>query len=58
MRTALRDLDIETFYGPIRFDERGVNVAKPIGTVQVQEGQIVVVAPVAAAEGALIYPAR
>ena len=58
VRTALRDLDIETFYGPIRFDERGVNVAKPIGTVQVQEGQIVVVAPVAAAEGALIYPAR
>ena len=58
VRTALRDLDIETFYGPIHFDERGVNVAKPMGTVQVQEGQIVVVAPVAAAEGALIYPAR
>ena len=58
VRTALSKLDVDTFYGPIRFDERGVNVAKPMGTVQVQEGQIVVVAPVAAAEGALVYPAR
>ena len=58
VRDALRDLDIDTFYGPIRFDERGVNVAKPMGTVQVQDGRIVVVAPAAAAEGALVYPAR
>ncbi len=58
VRDALRDLDIDTFYGPIRFDERGVNVAKPMGTVQVQDGTIVVVAPAAAAEGELVYPAR
>ena len=58
VRDALRELDIDTFYGPIRFDERGVNVAKPMGTVQVQDGTIVVVAPAAAAEGALVYPAR
>lgn len=58
VRDALRDLDIDTFYGPIRFDERGVNVAKPMGTVQVQDGRVVVVAPAAAAEGALVYPAR
>ncbi len=58
VRDALRDLDIDTFYGPIRFDERGVNVAKPMGTVQVQDGTIVVVAPAAAAEGALVYPTR
>ncbi|WP_423923469.1 amino acid ABC transporter substrate-binding protein [Candidatus Poriferisodalis sp.] len=51
VRDALRELDVETFYGPIRFDERGVNVAKPMGTVQVQDGQIVVVAPDAAAVG-------
>ncbi|WP_419552674.1 amino acid ABC transporter substrate-binding protein [Candidatus Poriferisodalis sp.] len=58
VREALRELDVETFYGPIRFDERGVNVAKPMGTVQVQDGQIVVVAPDAAAMGKLVYPAR
>ena len=58
VRDALRELDIDTFYGPIRFDERGVNVAKPMGTVQVQDGRIVVVAPAAVAEGALVYPAR
>lgn len=58
VRDALRALVIDTFYGPIRFDERGVNVAKPMGTVQVQDGSIVVVAPEAAAEGALVYPAR
>ncbi|MXV87384.1 MAG: ABC transporter substrate-binding protein [Acidimicrobiales bacterium] len=58
VRDALRELDIDTFYGPIRFDERGVNVAKPMGTVQVQDGRIVVVAPAAAAEGELVYPAR
>ena len=58
VRDALRALEIDTFYGPIRFDERGVNVAKPMGTVQVQDGRIVVVAPAAAAEGELVYPAR
>ena len=58
VRDALRALEIDTFYGPIRFDERGVNVAKPMGIVQVQDGRIVVVAPTAAAEGALVYPAR
>ena len=58
VRDALRALEIDTFYGPIRFDERGVNVAKPMGIVQVQDGSIVVVAPAAAAEGELVYPAR
>jgi branched-chain amino acid transport system substrate-binding protein len=58
VRDALRDLDIDTFYGPIRFDDRGVNIAKPMATVQVQDGQIVVVAPTAAAEATLVYPAR
>ncbi|WP_419922739.1 ABC transporter substrate-binding protein [Candidatus Poriferisodalis sp.] len=58
VREALRELDVETFYGPIRFDDRGVNVAKPMGTVQVQDGQIVVVAPTGAATGELVYPAR
>ncbi len=56
VRQALRDLDVVTFYGPINFDETGKNTAKPMGTVQIQDGVILVVAPTVAAEADLIYP--
>jgi len=56
VRRALRSLQADTFYGPIAFDERGVNVAKPMGTIQVQDGRILVVAPDAAAVAGLVYP--
>ena len=56
VRTALRALSADTFYGPISFDERGVNVSKPMGTTQVQDGEILVVAPDAAAVARLRYP--
>ena len=56
VRTALRSLSADTFYGPISFDERGVNVSKPMGMVQVQDGEILVVAPDGAATAALRYP--
>ena len=57
VRAALRDLDIATFYGPISFDETGKNTAKPMGTIQVQHGEILVVAPSNAAVADLLYPA-
>ena len=57
VRTALRDLDVATFYGPISFDETGKNTAKPMGTIQVQDGEILVVAPGNAAVADLLYPA-
>ena len=57
VRAALRDLDIATFYGPISFDETGKNTAKPMGTIQVQHGEILVVAPIKAAVADLLYPA-
>ncbi len=56
VRDALRNLDIDTFYGPISFDERGVNTAKAMGTVQVQDGTINVVAPEGAKVADLSYP--
>jgi branched-chain amino acid transport system substrate-binding protein len=56
VRTALRQMDVQTFYGPISFDEAGVNRAKPMGTVQVQDGTINVVAPSAAAVADFTYP--
>ena len=49
VRQALYSLQVDTFYGPIAFDGRGVNTAKPMGTVQVQDGRIQIVAPAAAA---------
>ena len=56
VRAALRELSADTFYGPISFDERGVNVSKPMGMIQVLDGDIVVVAPDAAAVAQLQYP--
>ena len=56
VREALSKLSADTFYGPISFDERGVNTGKPMGTIQVQDGQIVVVAPEHAASAELQYP--
>jgi len=49
-------MDLVTFYGPIRFDATGKNVAKPMGVIQVQNGASVVVAPTTIAVGSLMYP--
>jgi branched-chain amino acid transport system substrate-binding protein len=57
VRTALRNLDVVTFYGPINFDERGRNAGKPMGAIQIQDGAILVVAPTNAAIADLNYPA-
>ena len=56
VRTALRDLDVATFYGPINFDETGKNAAKPMGAIQIQNGEILVIAPSNAAVADLLYP--
>jgi branched-chain amino acid transport system substrate-binding protein len=56
VRQALFDLDAMTFYGPINFDETGKNAAKPMGTIQIQDGVINVVAPTEAAVTDLQYP--
>lgn len=55
---ALRDLDVQTFYGPIAFDETGKNIAKPMVTTQIQDGEIVVIAPAEAAVAEPMYPMR
>ena len=56
VRQALLDLDVDTFYGHINFDETGKNTAKPMVTIQVQDGVPVVVAPTDVASGKLVYP--
>jgi branched-chain amino acid transport system substrate-binding protein len=56
VRQALFDLDITTFYGPINFDDTGKNAGKPMGAIQIQDGEILVVAPSVAAVSDLQYP--
>ncbi len=56
VRQALFDLDIMTFYGPINFDDTGKNAGKPMGAIQIQNGEIFVVAPSEAAVADLQYP--
>ncbi len=57
VRTALRNLDASTFYGPIKFDSTGKNTAKPMGAIQIQDGEAPVVAPANAAVTGVLYPA-
>jgi branched-chain amino acid transport system substrate-binding protein len=45
VRDALAKTDMMTFYGHIKFDDTGKNVAKPMALYQVLGGKYVVVAP-------------
>jgi branched-chain amino acid transport system substrate-binding protein len=56
VREALGNLDIVTFYGPINFDDTGKNAAKPMVTIQIQDGEVTVVAPTEAAVGEMQIP--
>jgi branched-chain amino acid transport system substrate-binding protein len=56
VRDALSKTDIKSFYGPIKFDETGKNIAKPTILYQVQDGKYVVVFPEQWAEAKLRAP--
>jgi branched-chain amino acid transport system substrate-binding protein len=56
VRDAIAQTEIMTFYGPIKFNGKGVNIAKPMAVVQIQNGKPIVVWPQEAAQGKLIYP--
>jgi branched-chain amino acid transport system substrate-binding protein len=57
VRDALAQLNVTTFFGEIRFDERGVNVYKPMVVNQVQSGKLVTIYPYRLANAKPIYPA-
>jgi branched-chain amino acid transport system substrate-binding protein len=57
VRDAIAATDLVTFYGPVRFDATGKNVAKSMALYQVQGGQYRVVAPPKWANTAVVYPA-
>lgn len=56
IRDALGVVDLRTFFGEIKFDERGVNIAKPVYVQQVQAGQTVLVWPANVASAHPRYP--
>ncbi|MEM7532707.1 MAG: ABC transporter substrate-binding protein, partial [Chloroflexota bacterium] len=56
VRDALNAMDLTLFYGPVSFDETGKNAGKPMGSIQIQDGEIVVVAPEDSATAEIRYP--
>lgn len=56
VRDALAQLDEQSFFGPLRFNDRGENVTKPMSVVQVQNGKLVTVWPADHAAGRLVWP--
>lgn len=56
VRDALAATDMMTFYGGIKFDETGKNIAKPMALYQVIDQEYKIVYPTDAAETAAIIP--
>jgi branched-chain amino acid transport system substrate-binding protein len=57
VRDALAKTDMMTFFGPVKFDATGKNIAKSMVTYQVQHEDYVVVAPAKWAKSKPVYPA-
>ena len=56
VRDALAATETQTFYGNIKFDETGKNIAKPMVLYQIQDGAFVVVAPTKWAASEVRHP--
>jgi branched-chain amino acid transport system substrate-binding protein len=56
VRDAIAATEMETFYGNIKFDETGKNIAKPMVLFQVLNGEYQVVAPTKWAAAKLVHP--
>ncbi|MGH7382981.1 MAG: amino acid ABC transporter substrate-binding protein [Candidatus Methylomirabilales bacterium] len=56
VRDSIAATDLMTFYGPVKFDKTGKNIAKPMVLYQIQDGKYKVVAPTKWASTKLIHP--
>lgn len=56
VRDALAQTNIMTAYGPIRFNDKGQNIAKGMSVIQIQGGKPVVVFPTEGAKAKFVYP--
>ncbi len=52
----IRNLDVETFYGRIKYDSKGMNIGHKMALVQIQQGQMKTIWPREAAECNIIFP--
>lgn len=58
VRAELAKFDEQTFFGPLKFNAQGMNVAKFMSVIQVQGGKPVAVWPADSAEAKLKWPPR
>jgi branched-chain amino acid transport system substrate-binding protein len=56
VRAALAATELQTFFGPVKFDEAGRNVGKPMVLTQIRNGKYVVVYPADKAQAEPIIP--
>src|SRR5437588_4620200 len=56
VREAIAATDLNTFFGQIKFDDRGANAAKPVYVQQVQSGRPVLIWPPDVASARPRYP--
>jgi branched-chain amino acid transport system substrate-binding protein len=56
VRDALANLDVMTFFGRLKFDERGINIYKPMAVNQIQNGNLMTVWPVGVQNAKPQYP--
>jgi branched-chain amino acid transport system substrate-binding protein len=56
IRDGMAALDTESFFGRLKFNEKGQNVYKPMAVIQVQQGKAVTVWPKESAEAEFIWP--
>lgn len=56
VRDELAGLDMDSFFGRIKFDSTGKNADKPMSVIQIQDGKLVTVWPKAAGTKALQWP--
>jgi branched-chain amino acid transport system substrate-binding protein len=56
IRDGMAALDTESFFGKIKFNEKGQNIYKPMAVIQVQQGKALTVWPKESAEATFIWP--
>jgi branched-chain amino acid transport system substrate-binding protein len=56
IRDGMAALDAESFFGRLKFNEKGQNVYKPMAVIQVQQGKALTVWPKESAEAEFIWP--
>jgi branched-chain amino acid transport system substrate-binding protein len=58
VRNAIAQTNIQTFYGGVRFNEKGQNVAKGMSVIQIQNGKPALVYPTGGAAVKFNFPAN